>query len=499
MTGETRAAPFVLDLRSALDALDEGIAILDAEGVVRFANRTALKVLNIDEEELVGWPLLEFEWEIVDEDGRPLPRESHPALAVLRGEPPPPPTVMGVRTPLLDEILWVEVTSRPLLSGDGAIAGSVSAFRDVSQHRKARRAEQALRWSEARFEALVSQVPVGIFQTDAAGACVYVNEAWCRITGLTEEEALGDGWAKALHPEDRERVWKRWEAAAEEQAPFREEYRVLTPEGEVRWVVGTAVPVPGADGSPAAFLGSLTDITVTKESARLRDELLGIVSHELRAPLVAISGALRHLEDRKDVLDDQGRALLEMAERNASLLHRLVEDLLDMERLSTGGREFLKMEAVEMSSVLEHAAELGRELGAERGVRVSTAVEGGDFILHADRDRLIRALTNLVSNAVKASPEGGEVLLEARAADGIVYVAVSDEGVGIPAEAREKIFEPFVQAEDAEGKEGAGLGLTIARRIIERHGGRIWVEDRPGGGSVFRFTIPQRPGTPSGE
>lgn len=477
-----------------VNALEEGFAVLDAEGFVQFMNPAAARMFAVDPEEILGWKLVEFPWEIVDAEGTPLTKEDHPSIRSLVDGVSRDPEILGVSVPTLEHTLWLEVAARPLLAEDGSVEGSVALFRDIGPRRAA---EAALRASRLRFETLASLVPVGIFQTDASGECTYVNEAWCEITGLTAEEALGDGWAQALHPDDRERIWKEWRDAARAAEPFRSEYRFRRPDGGVRWVIGAARLVDAVNGDRPGFIGSVTDVTEQKAAVVLKDQLIGLVSHELRAPLVAISGALGHLERHAAAFDQRDRQLFDMAQRNTRYLRRLVNDLLDLERLEAGADEVTPVPC-SLTEVLADAVALVEAAHPERAVTIRTdGVEVAGRVM-ADHDRLLQVFANLLSNAVRFSPDGGEVVVDAAAEGGEVIVAVRDRGPGIPDESKEKIFDRFVrlgatgggEAAAASGEAGAGLGLTIARTIVEAHGGRIWVESTPGRGSAFYFTLP---------
>ena len=480
-------------LMQVVDALHEGVAILNADGVVDFVNASGEEILHVPAGDVLGWKLLDFRWEIVDREGRPLPREAHPALRVLETGEPHPTTVVGMRAPSVDGMgtVWVEVTAQPLQGpGEGRPRGSVSTFRDVTGRMEA---EAALRASEARYQMLAHSVPTGIFHTDAQGGCIWVNRAWTSLTGRRLEDCRGRRWLNVVHPDDRARVSAQWEEAAASGAPYAMEHRILTPDGTVRWVKCSATRSVADDGTLNWYIGSVVDVTEAKTAAQLKDQLLGLASHELRAPLVAIRGGLAHLEPYIRDTDQDGQRLYHMALRNAALLERLVRDLLDIERLE-GGQAPLKLERTSVRSLLLEAREGHLAVAQERGVALeepSTA----DVQVTVDRDRILQVLHNLLSNAVKFSAPGSSVRVDvATQADGVV-VGVHDRGRGLPRELHEQVFERFVQADPADSaeREGAGLGLAIARAIIHRHGGRIWVESEPGRGASFRFFLPESP------
>lgn len=485
-------------LPRVMDMLGEGFAVLDAHGVVQYINATAATLFNVEADAVLGWKLVEFPWEITDAAGAPIPKEDHPSLLTLADGTAVPPRVLGVTLPTRDGTLWLEVSTRPLRSPDGAaVEGSVSFFRDVGARVAA---EADLRSSRLRFDALTALLPVGIFQADAQGRCLHVNEPWTRISGRSREEALGDGWMDAIHPDDREWVVEAAEAAVRAEGDFQAEHRYTRPDGEVRWVLCQARPFQAPGGEAMGSLGSVTDITEQKTAVAMKDQLIGLVSHELRAPLIAIGGALGHLSGQLEGLDETARRLLDMAVRNTELLQRLVGELLDIDRL-TAGAAALSLDEISLRTVAQEATEVVEAVEAGAGVTVDLDAVDAALTVRADHDRILQVLTNLLSNAVKFSAGGATVWVEAHESPEEVVVSVRDTGPGIAPEDTEAIFERFVQAGPDDGRErrGAGLGLAIARAIVLRHGGRIWVESEPGEGSTFYFTVPGEPSPPGAD
>ena len=221
--------------------------------------------------------------------------------------------------------------------------------------------------------------------------------------------------------------------------------------------------------------------------ARTREEVLGIVAHDLRNPLSVMQSTLAMLQEPG--LSDGNRAkLLAVGERSARQMGRLIGDLLDITRLETGHLS-LEAEPIAANALLGEVAETLRPLAAERGISLSVLPAGDSLRARADRGRVAQVLGNLVGNALKFTPRDGRVDLKARRAGSEVILEVDDTGPGIPREDQSHLFTRFWQARKSDGR-GVGLGLTIAKGIVEAHGGRIWVESEPGRGSRFCFTLP---------
>jgi signal transduction histidine kinase len=226
-----------------------------------------------------------------------------------------------------------------------------------------------------------------------------------------------------------------------------------------------------------------------RQAVRSRDEYLAIVAHDLRAPLVSIALSA---DGVKNNLPIQGggaaRHLTDHILRGVRRMERLIQDLLDAARIE-GGRMALEVRPHPLESLLRDAADMFSPLAQERGVRLQVESAGDSVSVLADKERVGQVLSNLVGNALKFTPRGGAVTVLAEGLGDLVRLSVADNGPGLPADHLPKIFERFWQAKKT-GREGTGLGLYIAKGIVEAHGGQIWAESAPGNGSTFHFTLP---------
>ena len=257
-----------------LNTAGEGIYGLDLEGNTTFVNPAAARMIGWEREGLIG----KSQHAVLHHtkpDGTPYPRQECPIYAAFKD---------GTVHHVDDEVFWrkdgtsfpVEYTSTPIRGGQGKLLGAVVTFRDISERKRAeeqirklneeleqRVVERTRELQESRklFRTLAAVAPVGIIRTDAAGNCVYVNERWCEIAGITQEEARGEGWAGPIHPDDQKRVFEEWYQAAKEGSRFRSEYRFGRPDSGVTWVFGQAAPERGKDGEVPGYVGTITDIT----------------------------------------------------------------------------------------------------------------------------------------------------------------------------------------------------------------------------------------------
>lgn len=240
---------------------------------------------------------------------------------------------------------------------------------------------------------------------------------------------------------------------------------------------------------------NLRDVTKQAEIERMKNELISIVSHELRSPLANITGYVDLvLSDPKIALTEEQRNLLQVAHKNSTKLSKLIDDMLDLSKLDAGKAE-MHFDEVDLESLIAFAHLSFRHEAEMKGVAFEKRVEGQPKVI-GDVDRLQQVLNNLVSNAIKYTPEGGEVILACRPVDNSVEISISDTGIGIAPENQAKLFQRFFRVRSSETRKirGTGLGLSIAKSIVDAHGGRLTVASEHGKGSTFTVSLPGRKG-----
>lgn len=347
-----------------------------------------------------------------------------------------------------------------------------------------------LRRANVRHERILAAVEEGIVGVDADGWITFVNVAAGRMLGYEPNALVGRDACEALCGSPHEEcqlhvVGSLGHVITDEQTIFRRR------DGSHLPVEMTAGPEEKPNGQGrAGVVVAFRDITERQAVEQMKQQFVSTVSHELRTPLTSIRGALEMLsEGDAGVLPDLAHDLIATAQRGSERLSRLVNDIIDVEKLASGDFTMV-LGPTDIPALICDTIDSLAGLAATSGVQLRVGQLAGRAL--CDADRVEQALVNLIGNAVKFSPRDGVVLVSAVTDETQVVVSVHDHGRGIPQEHLESIFERFhqVNATDASEKGGTGLGLTITRSIVERHGGRIWAESAPGNGALVSFTLP---------
>jgi len=375
------------------------------------------------------------------------------------------------------------------------------------------RLEKQLKESESRFRTLAESAPVGIFQTDLNGNCIYVNEKWCEIVGLTPAEAMGNGWSGGLHPEDRESIFSQWQQMVQFREKFALEYRFQSPNDKVTWVFGQAVALEDDKGSRMGYMGTIIDITDRK---KLEEKLLttkkleslgilaGGLAHDFNNLLSVIMGNISMVKDEIT----ERKALYRMlanAEKASYEAASLAQKLITF---SKGG--WLQKKKVNLQEILKSVLD---QALAGTGCTCEADIPRDLLPLNADEGQLVQVFDNLLRNAVDAVREktpgaaAGDkaicgIILRARNHEQTngetrqlkpgryVRVTIEDKGVGIAPEHLGMVFDPYFSTKNKGPQKGMGLGLAICYSIVTRHEGTIKLESEPGKGTVVEVYFP---------
>lgn len=485
--------------QSVLDTVPDGILTLDARGVVLSANPAVERILGWSEAELAG--------RRVDVLLSPADRETvDERLAGLLAKGPGPARGAAVELHALRR----DGTEARLRLRAGVLDTPSGprltvVLTDLSEKAWA---ESAIRDSTARLrEVLDAATELAIVATGLDGRITDFNRGAERMLAYRAGDLVGLGSFLSFHvPEEIEARERELAAAGErnvrgfsvivERARAggheEREWTWRRKDGSHLTVLLSVTPMRDARGGLTGYLGIARDVSEQKRVEAIKSEFISTVSHELRTPLTAIRGALGLLASGAPGTSSSASDLLTIAHRNSERLSRIVNDILDIERLEAGQLEF-RFQKVDLPGLLESAVETNQPLAAEAGARLELAPGVPRVLIRVDAGRIQQVLTNLLANGLKHSPAGSTVSLSAALSGRHVRISVRDRGPGIPEEFRARIYQRFAQADatDQRRRGGTGLGLAISKGIVERHGGALGYETAPGWGTAFHVDLPR--------
>jgi PAS domain S-box-containing protein len=384
-----------------------------------------------------------------------------------------------------------------------------SFIEDAAQRKKA---EDAIRKSEQRYRSYIEVTGELGWTTNADGEVVEDIPSWRNFTGQTFEEVKGSGWSKALHPDDLEKTLKTWKRATQEKSKYEVEYRLRRNDGVYRYLMTRGVPVFKEDGNIREWVGTCIDITVRKQmekkleeyskhleqlveerTKQLRDSerlaaigaTAGMVGHDIRNPLQAIIGDIFLTKtDLSSLPENEQKTSVQESlseiEKNVEYINKIVADLQDFAKpLNPTAME------IDLKRIIDEVANNRR---IPENIQASIKVENGAEKIVADSAYVQRILSNLVNNAVQAMPNGGKLTVHAYCEGKDNVITVADTGVGIPEEAKSKLFTPLFTTKS----KGQGFGLAVVKRMTEALGGTVTFESQAEKETKFIVRLPKR-------
>jgi PAS domain S-box-containing protein len=525
---EARAEQQAHFLETVLGSLHDAVISVDREGRISYVNHAAIELTGHPANQLLGAKadnVMCVRDETTGEETAPI------VLQVLQDGVPRNDGDHRVIERQDGSIVPVDVSATPLYAGEeheqASPQGAVSIFRDV---RERRAAEQALRSSEERFRLASEAGGMGVWVWNPAKDRATWNATLASMIGESASEYHGpaDVFFDKVHPDDLPRLREALTAAISEAMPFSCEFRIVLPSETPRWLLTAGRVIASAQhGGHVSLAGVTFDVTdrrqaeervrelnrdlealtqrlqatnnaLREHATQLEDlntaktKFLSNMSHELRTPLNTICGFVELLLEQEDgELTDRQLRHLRNVDASARHLIRVVSDVLDLSRIAAG-RVNIQSERFSFAELGDEVTAAFQPVAQEQGVSLASHVEP-TLEIHADRQRMRQVLNNLVSNAIKFTPQGGSVRLEGRQYNGLAEICVVDTGIGIPDQEKDRIFGEFEQVHHAEFRpreRGSGLGLAITRQLLTLQGGSIEVESSPGKGSRFRVLLP---------
>lgn len=507
-------------LEAALASVADGVIIVDAEWRIVFVNQAGNQLMRrvpnteVPLDEQVGVLNLRYL------DRRPMPLRESPLGRALRGE-----TLVDFHFVFAQpdgSDVNISSTASPVRDEDSRIVGAVAVFRDVTGSKRAelereRLLEQLQKVNEqlvvtsirakeqadaaqrraTELETIIDSLADGVFLCNKDGHIVDVNKAGLQLIGVGEKETPQRTLVDYLrllnlrHPNGRPLAMEEMALAraleGEVVRNLEEIAQDLRTRRDINLLV-SASPVRNREGEIVGAVEIVSDITRIRELDKLKDEFISVAAHELKTPVAIMKGYAQALLRLDKEMTVDRRRMLEAINRGAGRIDRIVKDLLDISRLHLG-RLTMLTEKIDLSDMVD---EVVARMALTTNKHRFTVVRTETALIQGDRERLEQALISLLDNAIKYSPQGGEVLVAIDIRDREAVVSVRDTGIGIPKEKQADIFQPFYRAHTGTPYDygGMGVGLYISREIITRHGGKMWFESEEDKGSTFYFSLP---------
>lgn len=384
------------------------------------------------------------------------------------------------------EYRWIADNCIPRFSPGRQFLGFISACMDIDDQKRFR---EKIKDSELLFKTISNTSPAALWMTDKNKKNVFVSDTWLQWTGRTFDEQINRGWLSMVLEEDREQVIARFFECFEERKDFMAEFRIPNAENEIRWCLTEGKPYFDVNGLFAGYAGSVTDITEIKKMEQRKDDFIKMASHELKTPVTTIKGYIQLLlkinENEKNAFLSES---LYTIDKQVSKLSKLIADLLDATKIETGKLQ-INSEVFRVGEIIKELIKDARTTSIAHTIMFN---QNADPLVLADKDRITQVLSNLISNAVKYSPDASKIIIETKLDNKEIIVSVQDFGIGIAPQDHDKIFERFYRVSDKLENTfpGFGIGLFIVKEIISLHKGRLWVDSAKGKGSVFYFSLP---------
>lgn len=382
-------------------------------------------------------------------------------------------------------LIWVDNTYSPILNQNGDLWYYSVISRDIT---KEKMAIEKVQLNEQKLKVFVESTKAWIYEMDLGGNYTFSNPATVQLVGYDVDEIKQKNYLSLAL--DRQKLIKEFEDSIKNKQGWkRRVWQAITKNGNLIWLEGTADPIFDGEHELIGFRGVERDVTDEILINQKKDEFISMVSHELRTPLTSIYGAVCLLAANVN-LDQEQKELLDLAIRNTKRLQGLMDDILDIEKIGLG-KLFLKRDVYNLQDLVNEALLSVNEQGKENEIQFSVSHLEQSLFVEVDHDRFLQVMQNLLSNAIKFSQKGGAINITFEIENKAVRVNVKDFGSGIPYDIQAKIFEKFVQGETGNTKvKGSGLGLSIAKGLIEQMGGKIGFFSEPGHGSTFYIDLP---------
>lgn len=471
-----------------------GLFVLDQNGIISYANDAGLDLIGATKEVVEDNSFLKF---INENDKYDFKRFLNRALFSTETQ-----TIEMDIKGIDDKYFHALLAAKPVTS---AASGDKICSLAIVDLTILKMREEIMKQGEVRFEKMANTAPVMIWIADVEGLFSFVNRVWLNYTGNKFGDHLGMSWLKNVHPDDFERLLNIYRNAFSSRKPFTAEFRFKDINETYRWMLIKGTPRLSDDGIFTGFIGSCVDIneqilneekikkinTELTESNKTKDKFFSIIAHDLRGPLSGIAQLMEILStDYAEMDEDEKIEIVTEAARASNSTYALIENLLEWSRIQAGRIPF-EPTMIDLSTLVNIVETLYNQNIKKKGINLKVTVEP-ETTVFADKDMTETVLRNLISNAIKFTPKNGSILVNSETNQKLTTIKVQDSGIGMDQSTIDKLFRIDVShtSVGTENEPGTGLGLILCKELVEKQGGKIWVESKIDEGSTFYFTLP---------
>jgi PAS domain S-box-containing protein len=477
--------------RQIVEVANEGIMTADTAGFITFVNKKMADMLGFRIDELIGRRGIDLIspdeinfTKTLDESRKAGKTDSYEIKFIHKN----------------GEIIWTHANGTPIFNGEGLHIGNLAMYTDITCRKQA---EDDLKQNQIKLKVALDSGNIGIWEWNLETGEAIWDEKMELMFGI-KPGTFGktyQAFADLVNEEDLLHIQKAIHSAVEHNIPYETVLRTKLKEGKQRYITSKALLSKDNNGKAVSFTGVCFDITELREGteklvAKLNEELLRsnkelesfayVASHDLQEPLRMVTSFTQLLAHHyKDKLDDRAMEYISFAVDGSKRMYDLLNGLLSYSRINSKGKEFDK---IDLTEALDNATKNLRLIITEKKVIIKSETLP---VVNGDASQLNQLFQNLISNSIKFSMRTPRISISSKSNHDHYIISVKDNGTGIESQYFEKIFQIFQRLHTRDQYEGTGIGLSICRRIVERHGGKIWVESEPGSGSTFFFTIPK--------
>lgn len=484
---EIRAKAELQRLATIVDISEDFCNYCDINGNTIYINNAGLKLIGMDKDAVSHSNLFKYHSEASSNAIREVIMPQLLSTGKWTGKLELMHQETGELIPIHKQLFMIreDITNEPV-----AIAGIA---RDLRPEIKAGKAldfkNTQLHIAIKELEFLANSVPVVVWTSAPDGKLDYINQRWYERAAIPIQKALGSGWAEILHPDDEKRAWSTWKECLKTGSPYQIEFRLLDKHGDYRWWMVRAIALKDDNGNIIKWYGSNVDITEHKELERQKDNFLGVASHELKTPVTSIKAYAQVLEMMfRRAGDTKNAELLAKMDNQINRLNNLISDLLEVTKINTGRLQFNPV-PFNFNQTVEEVIEEVQRTSLKHQIDKQLSF---DREITGDKERICQVITNLLTNAIKYSPDASRIVVYTEDLGSEVQLCVQDFGIGIRGDQQDRVFEQFYRVSGSREHTfpGLGLGLYISSEIVKHLNGRIWVNSVEGKGSTFCFAIP---------